>query len=163
MKDESHSDAESSQPEVPVGTTPISRDHPQVSRFARFVITWLVFIPLQLPFMGGDFWQSTVPQAIGAAFAVAGISWLVTVGMKATPWHPCFALRSSCMEFRRQVVLSAGSLNILPATDRIRFSPRYQCRFENLLRRLHDKSTHKRRCGLISILCSTAPPSLGGR
>lgn len=94
MKDQSHADEsdaptnkspshEDSKPGVAISATQSSRSHGNISRLARFVITWFVFIPLQFPFMEGDFWNVFV-GASGAACSVAAISWLVTMKMKPT-------------------------------------------------------------------------------
>lgn len=77
----------------------------QVSRFSRFIITWVIFIPLTLPFMGGELGQAAFPQAIGAALAVAAIAWLFTVGMKPTR----AALASTlCIAFALYLMSMAG-------------------------------------------------------
>lgn len=81
------------------------KEQRRVSRFSRFVITWAIFIPLTLPFMEGELWASAVPQAIGGALTVAGISWVVTVGMKATR----VALASTlCVAFALYAMSMAG-------------------------------------------------------
>lgn len=88
MKDQSHadeSDAAATKPPSPGNSsaTQSKLGNGNVSGLARFVITWFVFIPLELPFMEGDVWNIFV-GASGAAFSVAAISWLFTMKMKPT-------------------------------------------------------------------------------